>query len=56
MNKSNLKIIAATTIALIAVLLALQFGSRDSSLNDGLLFPDLRDIQVQSVIHCLVAR
>ena len=43
MNKSNLKIIAATTIALIAVLLALQFGSRDSSLNDGLLLQDLRD-------------
>ena len=44
MNKSNLKILAGTTIALIAVLLALQFSSRDSTLNDdGLLFQDLRD-------------
>ena len=43
MNKSNLKILAGTTIALIAVLLALQFGNGDSSLNDGLLLQDLRD-------------
>ena len=43
MNKSNLKILAATAGALIAILIAVQYGNRAAAPSNDLLFPQLRD-------------
>ena len=55
MNKNNLKILAAIAVALVATLIAMQFGGRDSVTNGRLLYPKLKS-EINDISNVTVTR
>lgn len=55
MSKSNLKVLATITLALVLILFAMQLDDNDSSVNGRLLFPELRS-EINSISSVTVTR